>query len=96
MENVKVSVNVPGLLLECTRGRREVEVSGATLDGCVEDLLDRYPLLEAHLFDAGRKLRGHVNVFHNDTNVKWLDDWSRPVRPGDTLTILQAVSGGKI
>ena len=89
-----ITVQLPSLLLECTEGRREVEVEAATLEGCIEDLLIRYPLLEIHLFDQGRKLRGHVNLFHNDTNLRWLDDWSRPVSPGDTLTILQAVSGG--
>ena len=94
MNSVKVTVNVPSLLLECTQGRREVEVEASTLDGCIEDLLSRYPLLEVHLFAEGRKLRGHVNLFHNDTNVKWLDDWTQSVRQGDTLTILQAVSGG--
>ena len=82
---VAVTVQLPSLLLECTRGQREVEVEAATLAGCVEDLLARYPLLEVHLFAQGRELRGHVNVFHNDTNLRWLDDWNRPVRAGDTL-----------
>ena len=90
----RITVQVPNLLLECTRGRREVEVEGTTLEDCVEDLLTRYPLLEIHLFEGGRRLRGHVNLFHNDTNVRWLDDWRQPVSAGDTLTILQAVSGG--
>ncbi len=90
----RVTVQVPNLLLEFTQGAREVEVKAATLEGCVEDLLARYPLLEIHLFEDGRKLRGHVNLFHNDTNVRWLDDWNRPISAGDTLTILQAVSGG--
>ena len=94
MTQVTVTVQVPSLLLASTQGRHEVEVEAATLDGCIEDLLARYPLLEVHLFEEGRKLRGHVNLFHNDTNVRWLDDWSQPVRAGDTLTILQAVSGG--
>ena len=35
-----------------------------------------------------------VNLFHNDTNVKWLDDWQVPLTTGDTLTVIQAVSGG--
>ncbi len=94
MDKVSVTVQLPSLLLECTRGRREVEVEAATLEGCVDDLLARYPSLEVHLFEQGRKLRGHVNLFYNDTDLRWLDDWDRPVRAGDTLTILQAVSGG--
>lgn len=89
-----VTVQIPSLLRESTDGRGEVEVEGETLEDCVEDLLVRCPLLEIHLFDQGRTLRGHVNIFHNDTNIRWLDDWQGPVRSGDTLTILQAVSGG--
>ncbi len=91
---VTVTVQLPSLLLECTRGHREVEVVGLTLEGCIEDLVARYPLLEIHLFEQGRELRGHVNIFYNDTNLRWLGRWDQPVRAGDTLTILQAVSGG--
>ncbi len=91
---VSITVQLPSLLLECTQGHREVEAEGVTLEGCIENLVARYPLLEVHLFERGRELRGHVNVFHNDTNIRWLDDWNQPAAAGDTLTILQAVSGG--
>lgn len=37
---------------------------------------------------------GVLLCFHNDENTRWLDDLDRPVRPGDTITIIQAVSGG--
>ena len=94
MDRVRVNVFLPSLLLNATDGRDEVEVEGSTLRECVDDLVARYPLLEVHLFDEGKKLRAHVNVFHNDTNVKWLDDWRVPVAVGDTLTVIQAVSGG--
>ena len=94
MEKVKVAVFLPSLLLNCTDGRSEVEIEASTLRECVDGLIARYPLLAVHLYDEERQLRGHVNLFHNDTNVKWLDDWGVAVRPGDTLTILQAVSGG--
>ena len=89
-----VQVHLPSLLTGCTGGRSEVEVEAASVEGCVEALLAAHPQLEVHLFERGRKLRPHVNLFYNDTNLRWLDDWSRPVRPGDVLTILQAVSGG--
>ncbi len=91
---VSITVQLPSLLLECTEGHLEVEVEGATLEGRIEDLVARYPLLEVHLFQQARELRGHVNVFHNDTNIRWLDGWDQSLAVGDTLTILQAVSGG--
>ena len=94
MAKIEVTVFLPGLLANCTEGRREVAVEGVSLEQCIESLVTTYPLLAVHLFDEARQLRPHVNVFHNETNVKWLEDWRIPVREGDTLTILQAVSGG--
>ncbi len=94
METVKVVIYVPSLLRGTTCGREEVEVEASTLEGCVEALLARHPQLEVHLFENGREMRPHVNLFLGDTNVRWLDDWRRPLAAGDTLTILQAVSGG--
>ena len=94
VEKVEVAVHLPSLLLNRTEGRAEVETLGSTLAECVDELIARYPLLEVHLFEERRRLRGHVNLFHNDTNVKRLGDWSTPMRAGDTLTVLQAVSGG--
>jgi molybdopterin converting factor small subunit len=35
-----------------------------------------------------------VLCFHNRTNTRWLQSLDVPVAEGDTLTILQAVSGG--
>ena len=47
-----------------------------------------------HLFDETASLRPHVLCFHNETNTRWLDSMAVPLADGDTVTILQAVSGG--
>jgi len=38
--------------------------------------------------------RQHVLCFHNQTNVRWLDELEVPLADGDTIAIHQAVSGG--
>ena len=91
----RVTVHLPSLLAGAVEGRREVEVEGATVAECVDELLRLHPRLAVHLFDEERRLRAHVNLFHNETNLKWLDDWGVEVGAGDTLTVLQAVSGGR-
>jgi len=94
MPGTPIRIFLPSLLAHCADGERQVEVIASTLDECLKELTNRFPLLAVHLFDESHKLRAHVNVFHNDTNVKWLDDWHLPLSDGDTLTVLQAVSGG--
>lgn len=94
MAGVKVPVSLPSLLRSCTGGEAEVEVEAATLEGAIAALKTDYPLLEVHLFDEEGRLRQHVHLFYNDREVRWIEDLSLPLRLGDTLTVLQAVSGG--
>lgn len=91
---MKVPVYLPSLLADAADGRRQVEVEAATLAGCVDALLAGYPLLRPHLLDERGDLRQHVNLFLNDENARWIEDWSVELQPGDSLTVLQAVSGG--
>jgi molybdopterin converting factor small subunit len=38
--------------------------------------------------------RQHVLLFFNGENLAWIKDRSAPVRDGDQLDVIQAVSGG--
>lgn len=69
-------------------------MSGETLQACLDDLLTQYPLLRPHLFEEAGNLRKYVLILHNDQNTRWLDSLEVPVHSGDSITILQAVSGG--
>jgi molybdopterin converting factor small subunit len=90
----EIPVSLPSLLQAAAGGRSEVTVEAETLQGALDALLACYPLLRSHLYEEPGMLREHVNIFWNDQNVRWLDVSDPPLKPGDTLTILQAVSGG--
>lgn len=86
-----VRVAIPTMLASLVRGDRRFTVAGDDLSAVVDALLARHPELRVHLLDEQGAIRPHVAVFHNDTVVRSLEG---PVRDGDTLTVLQAVSGG--
>jgi len=92
--SVEIAVELPSLLRPFAEGKPEVMAEGSTLEEVLTDLFARFPLMKRHLQDEEGQLREHVNLFLNDQNVRWLDDPKVPVRAGDTLTVLQAVSGG--
>jgi molybdopterin converting factor small subunit len=71
-----------------------VVVKAETLRGALEELIRRHPVLHVHLFDENGAFRRHVLCFHNEENTGWLDGLDQPVGAGDTITIIQAVSGG--
>ncbi|MCH9646877.1 MAG: MoaD/ThiS family protein [Deltaproteobacteria bacterium] len=91
---VTVTVQLPSLLRSSAGGLSEVRVEASTLENLLESLFASYPLLRRHLVDEKGNLRPHVNLFLDDADVRWLDDWREPLEAGTSLTVLQAVSGG--
>ena len=88
-----VSCRLPSLLAKIV-GDRHVALEAKTLEGALCELVRQHPALSVHLFDETGALRQHVLCFHNETNTRWLADMAVPVKEGDVLTIMQAVSGG--
>jgi sulfur-carrier protein len=91
---VEIGVQVPALLRDCTGDRTRFTLVASTLQDAVDGLLATYPLLRLHLYDEADHLRPHVLIYLNDGNIAWLDRLDIPLTAGDSLTVLQNVSGG--
>jgi len=91
---MQIEVTVPGLLADCTGGRRRFTLEAETLDGALQRLLVEHPRLRTHLYDEAMRTRKHVLIFYNDDNVATITDRNLPLQAGDRLQVLQAVSGG--
>ena len=89
-----LEVTIPSMLRDCAMGQTRFTITAETLDEGLRRLVETYPLLRVHLYDEAERLRKHVLIFFNGESVAWLDRLDVPVRVGDRLTILQAVSGG--
>jgi molybdopterin converting factor small subunit len=90
----RVTVQLPSLLGPVVSGADSVGVEGSTVAEALAALVDHHPALKVHLFDETGGFRQPVLCFHNDTNARWLESLDVPVADGDTITIIQAVSGG--
>ncbi len=90
----EVTVELPSLLDHVVNGSRSIAVEADSLRGAIEALVERHPALAVHLFDETGDFRQHVLCFHNQTNTRWMASIDVPVSEGDTITIIQAVSGG--
>ncbi len=88
-----IRVHIPTPMRQHTEGKTEVEVSGATVQGALEDLGARYPGITQRLFDNGQ-VRRFINLYLNNEDVRYLDSLATPVKDGDELSIIPAVAGG--
>ena len=86
--------SVPALLSDCTHRQTGFMLEADTLSGALQKLVTHYPLLHVHLYDEQEQLRRHVLIFYNQENIAWLPRLDLALQPGDTLTVLQNVSGG--
>ena len=90
----RVTFELPSVFEPILGPERSIEVEAATLAEALERLVAERPVLATHLFDESGGLRQHVLCLHNGRSTRWMEGLDVPVRDGDVITILQAVSGG--
>lgn len=85
-----MKVLIPGPLLSYTK-KREIEADGATIAELLADLDRQFPGLRFRVVDEQDRMRAHMRFFINGEQVF---DMTRPLRTGDSVQIVQALSGG--
>ena len=90
-----IRVRLTAQLRDYAHGAREVDLESATnLRTMVSKLEESYPGIGGRIVDDQGKIRAHVNVFVNSENSRELKNENTPLRDGDVVHILPAVSGG--
>ncbi len=90
----EVTVRLPVVLAQMVDGERRFSVVGDTIGEALQDLVRQRPGLGMHFFDDAGAIRRHILCFHNEVYARGQDGLKRPIAPGDTITILNSVSGG--
>ncbi|HTS94189.1 MAG TPA: MoaD/ThiS family protein [Stellaceae bacterium] len=85
-----MQVLIPSVLLSYTKAKH-VEARGATLAELLADLDRQYPGIRFRMIDEQDAIRRHVRIFINGEQTF---DLVHPLRPTDSLAIVQALSGG--
>src|SRR4029078_10388908 len=93
MATTKILIPTP--LRPYTDKQEAVEAHGATIGELLADLTKRHAGLKAHLYNEQGKLRSFVNVYLNDEDIRYLQKEQTPVSPGDTVSIIPSVAGGR-
>lgn len=86
-------VRIPPTLRGEVGGEREVTADGATVRQLLEDLSERYPALDAHLWENG-DVAPFLNVYLGGEDVRTLDGLDTEVAGGQTMILLPAMAGG--
>jgi sulfur-carrier protein len=90
-----VTVRVPGPLRRLTNGSSEVQVEGATVSQALQDLEAKFPGFNDRLYDPSGNLRQFINIYLNDSDIRFGQGLDTPVGENDDLSIVPAVAGGR-
>jgi molybdopterin converting factor small subunit len=89
-----ITLHIPGPLRTYCAGAAQLSITAHTVRAALEDLQRSESALYRNICDETGQVRQHLNVFVNSDNVRDLDGVDTMLTPGDTITILPAVSGG--
>ena len=89
------TIRIPTPLRSYTQNRAEVPVQGKTVGEALRALEAACPGIGTRIFDEKGALRRYVNIFHNDEDVRFLQELETPVADADTLSIIPAIAGGR-
>ena len=92
---MSVQIHIPTPLRAYTDSEASVTVEASTVSEALAALLDRYPKLQKHLYDAKGKLRSFVNLYLGDEDIRQLDGLDTDLDDGDELTIVPSIAGGR-
>ena len=91
-----VTIVLPRALLPYSHGTPSLAVGGPV--GSVRDALASlgrvWPAVLDRIVTEQFAVREHVNVFVGPESIRFTDGLATPVRDGDTIMIVAAVSGG--
>jgi molybdopterin converting factor small subunit len=95
---MRIRVRVPRALSEAAGGRTTFDIDvasdAATIGAVLDGLKVAAPAIDRRLRDEQGRLRRHVNVFIGDANARDAGGLAAPVRDGDEVSVLPAISGG--
>ncbi|HEX4618291.1 MAG TPA: MoaD/ThiS family protein [Steroidobacteraceae bacterium] len=85
------TIRIASPLHSYTAGAARVEGRGDTLAEVLGDLERRFPGIRFRMIDEQNRIRPHMRLFINSDETR---DLAAPVRGGDTVHVICALSGG--
>jgi sulfur-carrier protein len=88
-----VTVRLHGAFREMA-GAKDVTLDAGTVGEVLDVLPRKLPGLRERIRDEQGHIRDHLNVFHNEDKISAGEGEATPVRDGDVVYLVPAMSGG--
>jgi molybdopterin converting factor small subunit len=87
-------IRIPTPLRAFTGGASEIAVEAGTVGEALAALGERHAGILERVLDPSGRLRGFVNVYVGEHDVRSIDGLDTPLAGGEVISIVPAVAGG--
>ncbi|MCM8814521.1 MAG: molybdopterin-synthase adenylyltransferase MoeB [Candidatus Omnitrophica bacterium] len=91
---MSIKVRVPTPLQKLTGNQSEIDGDGKNIRELIENLDKKYPGIKERIFDETGNVRRFINLFVNDTDIRFLQGDKTELKDGDEVSIIPAIAGG--
>ena len=88
------TIIIPTPLRKFTNQQTRITVEGKTIKEAFSDLILNYPNVKKNLIDENEKIRGFVNIFLEDEDIRNLQEEETIIQPNSVISIIPAIAGG--
>jgi molybdopterin converting factor small subunit len=88
------TVRFPTVMKYYVDNQTEFSISATTIQGLIDQIIERYPSVKFHLLDSEGQLRRHFNIFINGTHIRDLNGMETPLREEDKVILMASAAGG--
>jgi molybdopterin converting factor small subunit len=87
---------IPTPLRKFTDNQAKIDLNGGTVLESIQDLAQKFPDIEQHLFDDHGQLRSFVRIYLGDEDINQLEKEHTKVDEKAVISIIPAIAGGTL
>ncbi len=88
------TIIIPTPLRKFTGNQSRLETAAPTIGEAVSDLALNFPDLKKHLLDEAGQIRGFLNIFVGDDDIRDLQNGGTFLEKNSIVSIVPAIAGG--
>lgn len=89
------TIDIPLPLRQYAGQQSCIQVNACTVSEALSCLVTNYPDLSRRIFADDGSLRGFVNVYVNNEDIRYLQREATALKDGDTIYIVPSIAGGR-
>ena len=88
------TIIIPTPLRKFAGNQSRLQIEAGSIQDAVKELVQKFPDMQKHLLDEHGKLRGFINIYVGNDDIRNLRQEQTQLKPDSIVSIIPAIAGG--